>query len=155
MHPEEGEIRWNGANISSLGEEYFTSITYIGHRNGLKEELSSVENLRVATGLAGHELTRAKARETLGDMGLAGREDLAARLLSEGQRRRAALARLLICKAAVWVLDEVLTSLDKAAVGLVTSLIERHVDNGGMAIIATHQELALKAGSFQRIELTS
>ena len=88
-------------------------------------------------------------------MGLSGRENLAARLLSEGQRRRASLSRLLICKTAVWVLDEVLTSLDKAAMTLVRSLIEEHLESGGMAIVATHQELALTAGSFQRIELAS
>lgn len=155
MEPEEGEIRWQGANIRTLGEEYFTAITYIGHRNGVKEELTSIENLRISGGLVGIEVSRAKAREILAKMGLAGRENLAARLLSEGQRRRSALARLMICRTAIWVLDEVLTSLDKAAVGLMTSVIAEHLKNGGIAIVATHQELALPAGSFQRVELAS
>ena len=155
MEPEEGEIRWQGANIRTLGEEYFTAITYIGHRNGVKEELTSIENLRISAGLAGNNLSRAKARETLGEMGLGGRENLAARLLSEGQRRRSALARLMICNTAIWILDEVLTSLDKAAVGFMTSIIAKHLDNGGIAVVATHQELVLTAGSFQRVELAS
>ena len=155
MEPEEGEIRWQGANIRTLGEEYFTAITYIGHRNGVKEELTSIENLRISAGLAGNNLSRAKARETLGEMGLGGRENLAARLLSEGQRRRSALARLMICNTAIWILDEVLTSLDKAAVGFMTSIIAKHLDNGGIALVATHQELVLTAGSFQRVELAS
>jgi len=155
MHAEEGSIRWDGEHVRSLGEEYFTAITYIGHRNGLKEELTSIENLRISSGLSGREISPSEARNALGKMGLSGRENLAARLLSEGQRRRASLARLLICKTAVWVLDEVLTSLDKAAMTLVRSLIEEHLESGGMAIVATHQELALTAGSFQRIELVS
>jgi len=155
MHAEEGAIRWDGEHVRSLGEEYFTAITYIGHRNGLKEELTSIENLRISSGLSGREISPAEALNALGKMGLSGRENLAARLLSEGQRRRASLARLLICKTAVWVLDEVLTSLDKAAMTLVRSLIEEHLESGGMAIVATHQELALTAGSFQRIELVS
>lgn len=155
MEPEEGEIRWRGADIRSLGEEYFTDITYVGHRNGVKEELTSIENLRISSGLAGNEISKAEAREALGRFGLGGREALAARLLSEGQRRRLALARLVICKKAVWVLDEVLTSLDKAAVGLMKALIEEHLENGGMAIVATHQELTITARSFQRVELAS
>lgn len=155
MEPEEGEIRWQGANIRSLGEEYFTDITYVGHRNGVKEELTSIENLRISSGLAGNEISKAEAREALERIGLGGRENLAARLLSEGQRRRLALARLVICNKAVWVLDEVLTSLDKAAVDLMKALIEEHLDNGGMAIVATHQELAITARSFQRVELAS
>jgi heme exporter protein A len=153
MEPEEGEIRWQGANIRILGEEYFTAFTYVGHRNGVKEELTSIENLRISSGLSGSEVSPAEARDALGRIGLGGRENLAAHLLSEGQRRRLALARLVICKTALWVLDEVLTSLDKAAVGLISSLIEEHLNNGGMAIVATHQEMAITARSFQRVEL--
>lgn len=155
MKPEEGEIRWRGENIHSLGEEYSSVITYVGHRNGLKEELTSTENLRVSSGLAGKGLSRETAREALRRMGLGDRENLPVRFLSEGQRRRAALARLLTCKTSLWLLDEVLTSLDKAAVGLVKSIIEEHLSTGGMAILATHHELDFAAGSFQRIELAS
>jgi heme exporter protein A len=155
MAPEEGEIRWQGANIRLLAEEYFTAITYIGHSIAVKEELTSLENLRISSGLAGLEVSRKEAYSVLGKMGLTGRENLAARLLSEGQRRRSALARLLTCGAPLWVLDEALTSLDKAAVTLMKSLIEEHLSKGGMAIIATHQELNLSASSFQRLELAS
>jgi len=155
LAPAEGEIRWQGANIRSLGEEYFRSITYIGHRNGVKDELSAMENLRVSSGLGGVEVNRAQAADVLEKMGLAGRETLPARLLSEGQRRRVALARLMVCTAALWLLDEVLTSLDTAAVTLVKRVIEEHLSKGGMAIIATHQELNLSASKFQRLELAS
>ena len=153
MMPERGEIRWQGAKIRSLGEEYSRSITYIGHRNGVKEELTALENLRVASGISGTEISRGNAREALARVGLSGRENLAVRFLSEGQRRRAALARLLTCTARLWLLDEVLASLDHAAVKLIESIIGEHLNKGGMAIVATHQELHISAGSFQRLEL--
>jgi heme exporter protein A len=155
LAPTKGEVRWQGANIRSLGEEYFTAVTYIGHRSAVKEELTCLENHRINNGLAGVELTKDKALETLGKMGLAGRENLPARLLSEGQRRRLALSRLLSCSTPLWLLDEVLTSLDRAAVTLITSVIEAHLESGGMAVVATHQELNLAAGSFERLQLTS
>ena len=151
----EGEIRWQGTNIQALGEEFFRSISYLAHRNGIKEELNAVENLRISNGLAGVSVSRKEAAAALDRMGLRGRDKLPARLLSEGQQRRVALARLLTSPAKLWVLDEVLTSLDQAAVTLTKSLIGEHLQNGGMAIIATHQELDLSAGSLQRLELAS
>ena len=151
----EGEIRWQGMNIRTLGEEFSRSISYLAHRNGIKEELNAVENLRISNGLAGVSLSRAKAIAALERIGLAGRELLPTRLLSEGQQRRVALARLLTSPAKLWLLDEVLTSLDQQAVTLTKSLIGEHLQNGGMAIVATHQELELSAGSLQRLELAS
>ena len=155
LSPSEGRVRWQGADIHSLGEEYFTQLTYFGHRSGIKDELTTVENLRVAAGLSGVALTRQKAEEALEKVGLAGRESLAARLLSEGQRRRISLARLAICTSRLWVLDEVLTALDKTAVAFVRSLIEEHLTDGGMAIVATHQDIELSRGVTQRLELTT
>ncbi|MDQ3666855.1 MAG: cytochrome c biogenesis heme-transporting ATPase CcmA [Acidobacteriota bacterium] len=155
LAPAEGQIRWQGANIRALGEDYFTSLSYIGHRNGLKEELTPIENLRVVSGLAGTPLSQQEVTSILGKIGLSGREHLPARLLSEGQRRRTALARLLTCKTSLWVLDEVLTSLDSSAVRFVTSLIEEHLNKGGIAVVATHHELDLPADSCQRLDLAS
>jgi heme exporter protein A len=155
LTPAEGEIRWQGANIRSLGEEYLAAITYIGHRNGVKDELTAMENVRVSSGLGGTEVDSAAAAQVLKQMGLAGRENLPARMLSEGQRRRVSLARLLVCNTALWVLDEVLTSLDKAAMALVERLIEKHLGSGGMVIVATHQELKLTGGSIRRLELAT
>ncbi len=151
----EGEIRWRGENISAIGEDYFTAVTYLGHRNGVKDELTALENLRVSNALNGIEVSVSKGHSVLKRMGLGGREMLPARLLSEGQRRRVALARLVVCNTSVWLLDEVLTSLDKTATLLVRSLIEEHLTNGGIAVVATHQELGLSAGSTQRLELAT
>jgi heme exporter protein A len=153
--PETGEVRWEGAKIRSLGEEYSRTLAYLGHRNGIKEELSSLENLRIAAGLAGFDLSREKAHEALKQVGLSGRENLPARFLSEGQRRRSALARLVACTAKLWVLDEVLASLDTAAVKLVELLIEKHLSDGGLAIVATHHDLHLPEGSCQRLDLAT
>ncbi|HEY3040220.1 MAG TPA: cytochrome c biogenesis heme-transporting ATPase CcmA [Pyrinomonadaceae bacterium] len=155
LAPERGEILWQGAKIRSLAEEYSRSITYIGHRNAVKEELDSLENLRISSGLAGCEVSSAQAKQALSRVGLEGRENLPLRFLSEGQRRRSALARLITCSTALWVLDEVLASLDHAAVTVIELLISEHLSKGGMAIVATHQELHISAGSFQRLELAS
>jgi heme exporter protein A len=155
LAPAEGEITWEGANIRSLGEEYVAQLTYLGHRHGIKEELSAVENLRISNSLNGVSVSEERAFEVLGHIGLAGRELLPARMLSEGQRRRVALARLFVCNTKLWLLDEVMTSLDKDAVALVRSLIENHLAGGGIAIVATHQELGLSAGLAKRLELTT
>jgi len=155
MFPESGEVRWQGANIRSLAEEYSRVITYVGHRNGVKEELSSLENLRISSGLAGFRIDREQAQQALIRTGLGGRENLPTRFLSEGQRRRSALARLLTCATTLWLLDEVLASLDQAAGALVGSIIGEHLNKGGIAIVATHQELQISAGSFQRLELAT
>ena len=155
LAPAEGDIRWQGENIRSLGEDYFTSVTYFGHRHGVKDELSGIENLRISNALNGIEISKERARGVLERMGLAGRESLPARLLSEGQRRRVALARLLTCETKLWLLDEVMTSLDKGAMALIRSLIEEHLAVGGIAIVATHQDLALTTGSTMRLELAT
>jgi heme exporter protein A len=155
LAPAEGEIHWQGANIRSLAEEYVTAVTYMGHRPGVKDELTAVENLRVSNALNGVDVSRQDAVNALQRMGLTGRESLPARFLSEGQRRRVALARLLVCGTRLWLLDEVMTSLDKGAVELVRSLIEEHLQRGGIAIVATHQELELSAGVTKRLELTT
>jgi heme exporter protein A len=153
LAPAEGEVSWGSANIRSLGEEYFTFVTYFGHRHGIKDELSPLENLQVSSGLNGIEISRDEALGALERMGLTGRERIPARLLSEGQRRRVALARLAVCHTTLWLLDEVMTSLDKSAASLVRSLIEEHLSDGGMTIVATHQELGLSSALPQRLEL--
>jgi len=155
LEPAEGSISWQGANIRSLGEDYVAAVTYLGHRPGVKDELSALENLRISNALNGVEVSQEDALNALQRMGLAGRERLSARFLSEGQRRRVALARLLVCNTRLWLLDEVMTSLDKGAVALVRSLIEEHLNRGGIAMVATHQELELSAGVTQRLELTT
>lgn len=105
--------------------------------------------------MSGIALTAEKAANALKKVGLGGYEAVPARSLSEGQRRRVSLARLAICTAKLWLLDEVLTALDNTAVAFVRSLIEEHLANGGIAIVATHQDFELSRGLTQRLELST
>ena len=152
--PAAGEVRWNGENIRKLGEEYFGAVAYLAHRNAVKDEFSPIENLRISGGVAGNSLSRAQAEEVLERVGLRERQNLPARVLSAGQRRRLALTRLVISNAKLWLLDEVLTSLDDDAVRLSRQFITDHLKNRGMAIIATHVDLNLSAERVQRIQLS-
>lgn len=151
--PADGEIRWQGKNIRSLGEEYLGAVAYLGHQNGVKDELTAIENLRIANGVAGNPLTKEQAQVVLEEVGLSRQKNLPVRALSAGQRRRVALARLLASKATLWILDEVLTSLDDAAIKLSGRFIGDHLTKGGIAIIATHQELNFSADRVRRIDL--
>ena len=155
MSAETGEVKWNGTNIRTLGEEFSQTLAYLGHRNGIKEELTPLENLKTSNSVAGNEVKMEDARTALQLLGLESRQNLPVRYLSEGQRRRAALARILTSKARLWVLDEVLAALDTSAVEIVRSVIGNHLESGGTAIVATHHDLQISAGSFQRLELAS
>jgi len=151
--PAEGEVRWNGTNIRRLREEYFASLTYVAHLNGVKDELTAIENLLVAQRSAGHNLSKIEAEGHLERVGLSRQRNLATRFLSAGQRRRLALARLSASNASLWMLDEIFASLDDDGVGIARDLIEIHLESGGMAVVATHQDLRLTKGSSQVIEL--
>lgn len=153
--PAEGEVRWNGANIRRLREEYFSSIAYVAHLNGVKDELTALENLLVAGRVAGSEISKHDGESTLQRVGLFNQRHLPARVLSAGQRRRLTLARLLAARAKLWLLDEILTSLDDLGVDLVRKLITEHIDGGGLAIVATHQDLRLSPPGLQTINLTN
>ena len=155
MSPENGEVRWNGTDIKSLAEEFSQTLAYLGHRNGIKEELNPLENLKVSNRVAGNKLKTEDAQAALKLLGLESRQYLPVRYLSEGQRRRAALARILTGSAKLWVLDEVLAALDTVAVEVVRTVIEKHLGRGGTAVVATHHDLKISAGSVQRLELAT
>ena len=112
--PAYGEIQWCGNSIRSLDEEYHSVITYLGHLNGVKDNLTAIENLSISCALAGNEIDEKKAYGALQYMGLGGREVLPVKVLSQGQRRRVTLARLLVCSTVLWILDEPLVALDNA-----------------------------------------
>lgn len=153
FEPQAGEIRWNGANIRSLQEEYSREVLYLGHLNGIKHELSGIENLQIAATLDGDSVAAAQVWEALQRMGLAGFEDLPAKVLSQGQKKRVALARLLLSQARLWILDEPFTALDAGAVELLQALVVAHVDAGGMAVLTTHQEVPLTRGRIRHLDL--
>lgn len=153
LMPAGGEIRWRGENIRDLGEDYYAEMIYLGHYNAIKDELNALENLRISAGLAGCEISDKEALAALRHMGLRGRENLPVKVLSQGQRRRVALARLLVSNAALWILDEPLTALDVGAVGLMQELIGAHLAKKGMVIFTTHQPLEVAGIETRRLTL--
>ncbi len=151
--PTEGEVRWKGEPIRRQRDEFHAELLYLGHKNGIKDDLTGVENLRTACRLAGIAVSEKEAWEVLERMGLRGHEDLPSRVLSQGQQKRVALARLLVSRAPLWLLDEPFVGLDAAAVELLQSVIRGHVENGGMVVLTTHQEVALTSGRVKRLRL--
>ena len=151
--PAHGEILWDGADTRGLGAAYFAAMTYLGHLSGVKDDLTAIENLRISSALAGTDIDARQAHNALQRMGLGGRELLPAKVLSQGQRRRVTLARLLVCNTPLWILDEPLTALDAAAVELMQELMERHLEQGGMIVMTTHQEIRITAAAIQRLPL--
>ncbi len=152
-NPALGEITWGGTSIRVLGSEYFANQTYIGHLSGTKDDLTVLENLRISSALAGVRISERQARDALMHMGLNGREFLPAKVLSQGQRRRVALARLLVCKTKLWILDEPLAALDVMAVQLIQKLLEQHLAEKGLVVMTTHQEIDVTAASKVHLRL--
>ncbi|MDH5257881.1 MAG: cytochrome c biogenesis heme-transporting ATPase CcmA [Gammaproteobacteria bacterium] len=144
MLQADGEVRWNGENIRKLRDEFQKELLYIGHLPGIKGDLTALENLRVNNALSGHTISEDLAWNALGRIGLKGREDLPARVLSQGQQRRVALSRMLVSNAKLWILDEPFTALDVKAVAMLQKVLEEHVKKGGMIILTTHQEFSVE-----------
>jgi heme exporter protein A len=144
--PAAGSIRWRGEPIGELREGYARELLFVGHANALKDEFSADENLAISLELCGRQASAAARIEALERIGLARRARLPARYLSQGQKRRVALARL--CLAAdfpLWILDEPFAALDTRALDSVAALIDGHLARGGAVILTSHQEVTLAA----------
>ena len=149
---ETGDLYWRAKPVRGNLDEFHCEMSYLGHLNSLKADLTARENLKFLSGLR-ESLTAADVDAALDRVGILSRGDLPARSLSAGQKRRLALARLVLDKAAFWVLDEPVTNLDTAGIGLVEELIHEHVSAGGLAIAAAHQRLLDDATILRRLEL--
>lgn len=142
--PLAGEVQWRGLPVSgSHRSAYLAEMAYLGHHLGLKSELTVSENLHFAFGIRGRALDKAEESAALSEVGLSDRSDLKVRVLSEGQKQRVALARVLALGAAFWVLDEPLTAMDAEGIDLVQNLMDRHTRNGGLVVLSSHQTLSL------------
>ena len=141
IKPTSGRIFYQGKKLSDCRYEYCSNIIFIGHQIALKERLTPVENLNWLSpiGLSQDSINRA-----LDLVGLRDFETAPSWSLSAGQKRRVALARLIVSNAKIWFLDEPFTAIDTQGIGLMRQLIDDHVSKGGAVVFSTHQSVDMK-----------
>lgn len=153
-HPAQGTLCWCGVPVAPLDPELRAAVTYVGHAAALKDELTAEENLASLASLHVGNAGSDVIGRALGLWALERQRALPARALSMGQRRRIGLARLALVPRPLWILDEPAAALDAAGVALLCELIGAHLAQGGMAIIATHQDIALAGPSVRGLSLS-
>jgi heme exporter protein A len=147
---DSGVLRWCGDAIND--SQFYAQMAYVGHLDGVKKELSVVENLKMSLALnnSGHY----SIAQALSKVHLSGYDDVLVQALSEGQKRRLSLARLLITENILWILDEPFTSLDKQGIALIEILMAEHCAHGGMIMLTSHHDIDLPAVDVQRMLLS-
>ena len=146
-----GTVLWRGDPIDRLAGDYYEQVNYVGHHDGVKHELSCLENLRLARAMG--VPSALDLDEVLERVNLYAYGENDAGSLSAGQKRRLALARLLATEAALWVLDEPFTSLDKASMALFGGVFEQHLRQQGVIVMTSHHDISLPAQNLQRLQL--
>ena len=144
--PLAGQVLWAGQPTTQAREDFLRDMLYLGHALALNEGLSALENLHFAAALSGQTWVPDAAVQALHQMGLRGREHLPLQVLSQGQKRRVALARLGLSPARLWLLDEPFVALDSAACDVLQGLMQTHVTRGGMVVFTSHQAVNLASG---------
>jgi heme exporter protein A len=150
---DEGDIYWRGTVISREGSGYHERVTYVGHHDGVKRELTCLENLRLVQAMGNPSAV--DLDDALEQVNLYRYGDTAVANLSAGQRRRLALSRLIVTEADLWILDEPYTSLDKASMALYQSLFETHLKQGGIIVMTSHHDIDMPSVDVQRLDLSS
>ena len=146
--PTDGQVLWHGKPLAKQRETLGCNLVYLGHAAALKDELSPLENLADTCALGGRAPAVTELITALQAAGLKGHERTAARRLSQGQKRRSALARLALSQSApLWILDEPFNALDTAANAWLTGLIEAHLKNAGIVVLTSHQDMPIAAPS--------
>ena len=154
MLPTHGQVLWNGLPVTNQREKFGGNLVYLGHAAALKDELSPLENLLDACALGGDTPSLPTALAALKDAGLRGHEHVAARRLSQGQRRRSALSRLALSQSApLWVLDEPFNALDIAATDWLAGLIDAHLGNSGVVVLTSHQDIPINSVNQKNLAL--
>ena len=151
--PDAGCINWCGENIDRLGADYHEHTAYVGHRDGIKLDLTPLENLAMARALG--KPNDSTLEDALEKVDLYGFEDVLTRNLSAGQQRRLALARLLVTDTVLWILDEPFTSLDTHGIKTIEHLLDRHTGKGGMLAVTSHHAVNLNNTPTQTINLSA
>jgi heme exporter protein A len=149
---EGGQVLWGGRDVSADRPGFHAQLEYLGHDNGLKADLTASENLRCLVQLK-RALRAGEIQAALARTGVADSAAALLRRLSAGQRRRVALARLLLSAAPLWVLDEPAANLDQRGHALLGELLVTHLARGGIAVVATHQPLAVPAAQLLSLAL--
>jgi heme exporter protein A len=155
LSPEHGSIMWQGQSIKQASDVYLANLTYIGHLNGLKDDLTAMENLQISAHLAGEQVDNQSSLAALTAIGIARCANLPVGVLSQGQKRRVALAKLWLSRALLWVLDEPFAALDAASILTLATCISAHMARGGMTIITTHQDVVIDAKTTQTLRLSA
>ena len=150
--PYAGEIDWKQENIIFDRESYYKNMLYIGHKSGIKPELTALENLQFYHDLYNPSVNY-DAWEVLMLVGLVGYESVPTAQLSAGQQRRVALARMWFSDCTLWILDEPFTAIDKKGVEVIERLLIQHAKNGGMVILTTHQDLSIPTELYKKLIL--
>lgn len=140
--PDEGEVCWNGQSIRKNRTDFFSDLVYVSHQNGIKDELTALENLKIDS-LIGSTNRAMTPEQALQKLDLESRTNILCRSLSAGQKRRVGLARLLIRKAKLWLIDEPVNALDQKGRSAVENIIRNHSQEGGITIYTTHFPLEL------------
>jgi heme exporter protein A len=144
--PSQGEVRWQGQDIRQARDDFHRDLLYIGHGSGVKDDLTALENIQIGASLSGHPCTPYQAGSALARLGLADRAHLPARALSQGQRRRLALARLALQPAPrLAILDEPFNALDTESIQVLSDLLNEQLAQGTVVVYTTHQSQALVA----------
>lgn len=150
--PDEGEIFWGGHNILQQQHVFFNDVLYLGHANGVKLDLTPLENLRFYAQLNGNCVNQ-NYEKALEQVGLGGFEHELTRTLSAGQKRRAALAQLFITSRRLWILDEPFTSIDKQTIARLLETMHQHLTQNGMLILTSHHSLDFNGLPIDVLEL--
>ncbi len=154
MPAESGEVSWRGRSIRVHREDFCAEFAYLAHSNALKADLTSIENLLYESALR-RTISRVQCLQVLTELGVAQCADLAVRLLSAGQRRRVAFARVILCAAKLWILDEPTTNLDAKGIQLVDAALQTHVATGGAVLVAAHHALLANHHCRRQFELSA
>jgi len=149
---ESGSINWDDSPIGELGPLYHQEIAYIGHHDGIKGDLTVAENIQLAKALGKPSGT--DLQTILKRLQLSGYNEVLARALSAGQKRRLALSRLLATVSRLWILDEPFTSLDRRGVEICEQLISSHLTHGGMVVMTSHHAMELPGVEITRLRLS-
>jgi len=146
-------VRWQAHSLSHWGSDFNRGLVYLGHHAAVKDELTATENLCTHAALAGSPCTHGEAEAALASLGLTSRAHLPVRVLSQGQRRRVALARLALQPARLAILDEPFNALDQESVEVLRQLLDRQLAQGAVVVYTTHQGQTLSATRHHTLQL--